>query len=86
MAAPPDLSGDIKQAAQGPQSTSVDGLSVTDKSVAEKIAADQYLNGRAVMAKKTRGIRYSKMVPPGACSDAGGTRGANGGFSNSGSI
>ncbi len=45
---------DFAEAAGNPQSFSVEGLSQTNRSLTELIAADKYLRGRARMAQKPR--------------------------------
>jgi len=80
----PDLSGTIETAAGRPQAASVDGLTVTGRSVLELIQADQYLAAKAAASKRRRGIRFSKAVNPGALSDAGGTLGGTSDFGTPG--
>ncbi len=66
-AASPDSSGDldaaIVEAATGPKSVTVDGQTVQAHDLRQLIEADRYLAG-----KKTRGpgVRFTKLVPPGA--------------------
>lgn len=66
---PPGLPGDLAaalvEAATGPKSVTVDGQTVQahDLDLRQLIEADRYLAG-----KKTRGpgVRFTKLVPPGA--------------------
>lgn len=62
-----DISDRIEADALKPQSSSVDGTSVTRRSLSEQIAADKYLadkSASADMAATVRGM-FSKIVPPG---------------------
>jgi len=62
-----DISDRIEADALKPQSSSVDGTSVTRRSLSEQIAADKYLADKAAsadMAATVRGM-FSKIVPPG---------------------
>jgi hypothetical protein len=67
-----DLSEQIEQAGSDPATVSVDGLSVGAKPIGELIKADQYLAAKSAAANRRRGIRFSKIVNPGALSDQGG--------------
>jgi hypothetical protein len=66
MANPSDLEAAIETAAENPQSANVDGVSVTQRSVSELIEADKYLEAKKAARRKNRGLRYTKIVPPGA--------------------
>jgi hypothetical protein len=66
MANPSDLETKISDAADGPQTANVDGVSVTQRSLRELIEADQYLEAKKAARRKNRGLRYTKIVPPGA--------------------
>ena len=61
----------LADAAANPQSFSVDGLSQTNRSLSELIAADKYLRKRALLSKRRCGSplsgMVSHMVPPGTC-------------------
>lgn len=50
---------------EGVQSASVDGLSVNEKSLRERIEADKYLSGNEAAKKNHRGLIITKLVPPG---------------------
>jgi hypothetical protein len=52
--------------AQGPKSVSGDGGSVQAHDLGEQIEADRYLSERTAVGTTRRGLRFSKMVPPGA--------------------
>ena len=62
---------DFAEALQTPASFSVEGLSQSNRSVSELIAADKYLRGRALMGGRRRrhplaGL-VSHLIPPGTC-------------------
>lgn len=59
----------ISEAAANPSSFSVDGLSQTNRSLSELIAADQYLRKRARSARRRHPLSglVSHLVPPGTC-------------------
>lgn len=59
----------ISEAAANPSSFSVDGLSQTNRSLSELIAADQYLRKRARAARRRHPLSglVSHLVPPGTC-------------------
>ena len=79
-----DLATQIEQAANDPASHSVDGETVVARSVGDLIQADQYLAAKSAASKRRRGIRFSKLVNPGALSDAGGTLGGTSDFGTPG--
>lgn len=66
-----DLSSQIEQAANDPANVSVDGLSVGAKPIGDLIRADQYLAAKTAAASRRRGIRFSKLINPGALSESG---------------
>ena len=57
----------IAEAAASPASFSVDGLSQSNRSISELIAADQHLGPRARAARRSDPLsgRVSHLVPPG---------------------
>ena len=59
----------LAEAAASPASFSVDGLSQTNRSISELIAADQYLRRRARAARRRHPLSglVSHLVPPGTC-------------------
>ena len=59
-----DLSDTIETAAAQPASATADGVTVSAKPLPDLIAADRYLKGNGGAAKKTRGIRFTKFLPP----------------------
>lgn len=62
----PDMSEVIRDAVTQSASSSVDGISETNRSISELIEADRYLSSKAAVRKKQRGLMISKIVPPGA--------------------
>jgi hypothetical protein len=66
MSNPSDLENTIETAAENPQSASVDGVTVTQRSLSELIEADKYLQAKKASRRKNRGLRYTRIVPPGA--------------------
>lgn len=71
-----DLSGDIAQQAAEPVTVSADGQTTTARPVADVIAAQQYLDARAAVRKRRRGVLFTKLVAPGALDDGGRAAGA----------
>ena len=63
------LSDKITTDAEKAQSVTNDGVSVTQRSLADQIAADKYLRGVAALddsTNKNLGLRITQLVPPGA--------------------
>lgn len=63
-----DLSDQIESAASGPKQVTVDGTVVQSHDLAQLVQADQYLAAKAASRKRHRGMRITRMVPPGAVS------------------
>ena len=61
-----DLSTNIENAATSPAEASVDGTTVKQRPLSEMIEADRYLASKAAMANPMRGLRFSKITPPGS--------------------
>jgi len=59
---PASLEDIIREAIAGPKSVTVDGQNVTAHDLRQLIDLDRYLASK----KATGGIRFTKMVPPGA--------------------
>ena len=57
------------EAAANPSSFSVDGLSQTNRSISELIAADKYLRQRARARRRRHPLAgmVSHLIPPGTC-------------------
>ena len=61
-----ELTEAIKTNAEGPWQASADGVSAQQHSLADQIAADKYLAGKAAVAKSpAKGFTRVKIVPPG---------------------
>ena len=56
----------IEQNAQGPKKAQGDAGSIEQHSLPDQIAADRYLASKRAMRSRGRGLRISKLVPPGA--------------------
>jgi len=67
----PDVSAEILEQAMEPVSTAAAGQSVTDRPIADKIAADQYAAAKNAARNRRRGLRFTKLINPGALSDNG---------------
>jgi len=66
MADDPDLTGDIEENAAAPRRIDVDGTVAEQHSLRDQIAADRYLKGAKAVENPTRGLRFTKIKPPGA--------------------
>lgn len=62
---PDNLEDAIRQNAQGPAQVSGDAGSVKQHPLADQIAADRYLASKDAVKSRKRGLRFSKLVPPG---------------------
>ena len=56
----------IRENAAGPVKASGDSISVEQHSLQDQIAADRYLASKAAAKQPHRGLRFSRIVPPGA--------------------
>lgn len=66
MSTPTELSEAALEASIGtPQSVSGDAGAVTAQSIPDQIELDRYLAAKAAASKKSRGLRFTKLVPPG---------------------
>lgn len=61
-----DLDSTIRDNAQGPAKVAGDAGSVEQHKPTEQIAADRYLAAKEAAKSKRRGLRFNKLVPPGA--------------------
>jgi hypothetical protein len=52
--------------AQGPAKASGDSGSVEQHKLTDQIAAARFIAGQNAMSTPTRGLRFNKLVPPGA--------------------
>ncbi|MFN8857102.1 MAG: hypothetical protein ACK50P_16170 [Planctomycetaceae bacterium] len=63
---PEELDSTLRENATGPAKVAGDAGSVEQHSLPDQIAADRYLQAKAAVKAKRRGLRFSKLVPPGA--------------------
>jgi hypothetical protein len=63
---PDDLDETIEQNAKGPAKASGDAGSVEQHSLPDQIEADRYLASKEAAKQPQRGLRFNKLVPPGA--------------------
>jgi hypothetical protein len=62
-----DLKNTIQESASGPAKATGDSGSMEQHPLRDVIEADKHLGASAAVAlTKTRGIRFNKLVPPGA--------------------
>ncbi len=61
-----DLQDEIRENAQGPAKVSGDAGSVEQHKLSEQIAADKHLASKEAVTQSKRGLRFNKLVPPGA--------------------
>jgi len=61
-----NLQETIRESAKAPAKASGDAGSVEQHKLTEQIAADKYLASKAAASGKKRGLRFNKLVPPGA--------------------
>lgn len=55
----------IRENASGPAKAAGDAGSIEQHKLTEQIAADKHLASKDAVAKRTRGLRFNKFVPPG---------------------
>lgn len=60
------LDDTILENAQGPAKAAGDAGSMEQHKLTEQIEADRYLTSKAAAKSKSRGLRFNKLVPPGA--------------------
>ncbi len=61
-----DLKDAISENAAGPAKASGDAGSVEQHKLKDQIEADRYLSSKDAASKKSRGLRFNKLVPPSA--------------------
>ena len=66
MAQPETIQDAIEQNAKGPKRVQVANQSVEQQSVDDQIKADEYLAAKQAAAKPHFGLRFTKIIPPGA--------------------
>lgn len=60
------LDDTIRENAQGPAKAAGDSGSMEQHKLTEQIEADRYLASKVAAKAKSRGLRFNKLVPPGA--------------------
>jgi hypothetical protein len=60
-----DLDDTIRQNAQGPAKVAGDAGSVEQHPLPDQIEADRFLRARQGAERKNRGLRFTKLIPPG---------------------
>lgn len=63
---PDDLTNTIRENAEGPAKAAGDSGSMEQHKLPDQIAADKYLASKEAAKSKSRGLRFNKLVPPGA--------------------
>ena len=66
MAQPTTIEDAIEQNALGPKRVQVANQSVEQQAIADQIKADEYLASKTAAKRPQMGLRFSKIVPPGA--------------------
>lgn len=66
MSAASDAAAALAAAAAGPAEVSGDAGSVRQHSLPDLIAADRYLLAKDAALNRRRGLRFNRLVPPGA--------------------
>lgn len=61
-----ELDDTILENAKGPAKAAGDAGSVEQHPLPDQIEADRYLASKDAAASKKRGLRFNKLVPPGA--------------------
>ena len=60
-----DLEQTIRENAAGPKRAQGDSGSVEQHDLKDQIEADRYLAAKDAVRKPTKGLRFTKLVPPG---------------------
>ena len=63
---PEDLDQSIRDNAAGPAEAHGDSGGMKQHSLKDQIEADRYLASKKAAANKNRGLRFTKIAPPGA--------------------
>jgi hypothetical protein len=61
-----EIQQQIKKAAGSPKRVSVDGQNVDGRSLEELIKADRYMKSQEAAKSPSKGLNFSKLIPPGA--------------------
>ena len=65
-----DLEDTIEDSASKPASASSDAGSVSQRSLGELIEADRYLESKRARSRRSAGLSFRKIVPPGTISES----------------
>jgi len=60
-----ELKNAIKTNAKGPRQATADGVTIQQHSLKDQIAADQYLEQKAVAKNPARALTRVRIIPPG---------------------
>lgn len=66
MADPGNITEAISQVALGPKTSSENGRTVTEHGLTDLIAADNHVAAKTAGQRNHMGLRFTKIVPPGA--------------------
>jgi hypothetical protein len=61
-----ELDDTIRENAKGPAKAAGDAGSIEQHKLSDQIAADRYLAAKDAVKSPRRGLRFNKLVPPGA--------------------
>jgi len=61
-----DLEQSIRDNAEGPAKASGDSGSIEQHALSDQIAADRYLASKQATRSKGLGLRFTRVIPPGA--------------------
>lgn len=61
-----ELSDAIEENAQKPRRASEDGIEVEQHPLPDQIEADRYLRAKEAMSTPAKGLRFTKLLHPGA--------------------
>jgi hypothetical protein len=62
----PTIEDAIRENVAGPKRAQGDSGSVEQHSISEQIEADRYLASKDAVKNPTKGVRFTKLVPPGS--------------------
>lgn len=61
-----DLENQIRENATGPKRAKGDSGEIEQHPLKDQIEADKYLASKAAVKSKRKGLRFTKLVPPGS--------------------
>ena len=62
----PTITDAIRENAAGPKRAQGDSGSVEQHDLKDQIEADRYLSSKEAVQNPTKGVRFTKLVPPGS--------------------